>query len=153
MSQRRMSDFNHLFLALGAGCPPHAGLAIGFDRLIAVMQGRESVRDVIAFPKDKNGSDLMARAPTKILKNRLEEYHLLIKDDKAYEEEAKARAIEEQKVQALESLKSLLETITNFGQSPAMLEAPTNDELIKDGLIAGDQMTNEGMNVEPEDED
>ena len=59
-----MNDFSHLFEALRAGCPPHAGLAIGFDRLIAVMTGRESVKDVIAFPKSSKGEDLMVKSPS-----------------------------------------------------------------------------------------
>jgi len=72
----RMKSFSHLFNALRAGCPPHAGLAIGFDRLLAMMQGRNSVRDVIAFPKDKNGRDLMVQSPNQITDKQLEQYHL-----------------------------------------------------------------------------
>lgn len=72
----RLESFSHLFNALRAGCPPHAGLAIGLDRLVAVMQGRDSVRDVIAFPKDKNGRDPMVKSPNKITDKQLEQYHL-----------------------------------------------------------------------------
>jgi hypothetical protein len=73
-----MDDFKHLFRALEAGCPPHAGLAIGFDRLIAVMQGRDSVRDVIAFPKNSNGEDLMVQSPSLITQKQLQDYHLKV---------------------------------------------------------------------------
>ena len=75
-----METFSHLFKALEAGCPPHAGLAIGFDRLVAVMQGRDSVRDVIAFPKNPNGEDPMVQSPGPISLSQLEDYHLSIVD-------------------------------------------------------------------------
>ncbi len=78
MSEKRMSDFSHLFEALRAGCPPHAGLAIGFDRLIAVMTGRESVKDVIAFPKSSKGEDLMIRSPSRMSDEALKTYGLKI---------------------------------------------------------------------------
>ena len=73
-----MDDFKHLFRALEAGCPPHAGLAIGFDRLIAVMQDRDTVRDVIAFPKNSNGEDPMVESPGPIHWKELEAYHLQV---------------------------------------------------------------------------
>ncbi|KAG9245879.1 tRNA synthetases class II-domain-containing protein [Calycina marina] len=78
----RMESFSHLLEALRSACPPHAGLAIGFDRLVAMMQGRESVRDVIAFPKDKNGRDLMVKSPSKVTAEQLEQYHLGLTGDK-----------------------------------------------------------------------
>lgn len=71
-----MDDFSHLFEALRAGCPPHAGLAIGFDRMMAVMTGCESVRDVIAFPKSSKGEDMMVRSPSLITDKELKTYHL-----------------------------------------------------------------------------
>jgi aspartyl-tRNA synthetase len=74
MSDARINDFSHLFEALRAGCPPHAGLAIGFDRMIAVMTGHESVKDVIVFPKSSKG--LMVRSPSRITDNELRTYHL-----------------------------------------------------------------------------
>lgn len=76
MSDERINDFSHLLEALRAGCPPHAGLAIGFDRLIAVMTGKESVRDVIAFPKSSKGEDMMVRSPELIRPEELQRYGL-----------------------------------------------------------------------------
>ena len=76
MSEERMNDFSHLFEALRAGCPPHAGLAIGFDRMMAVMTGRESVKDVIAFPKSSKGEDMMVRSPSRMTDTELKSYHL-----------------------------------------------------------------------------
>ncbi|WPG97515.1 Hypothetical protein R9X50_00029200 [Acrodontium crateriforme] len=76
MSEERLKDFDHLLEVLRAGCPPHAGMALGFDRLIAVMLGKESVRDVIAFPKSGKGEDLLVVSPTKMTKEQLKTYHL-----------------------------------------------------------------------------
>lgn len=78
MKKERMNDFSHLFEALSAGCPPHAGLAIGFDRLIAVMRGTDSVRDVIAFPKNSKGDDPTVKAPRRVNKNELGRYYLQV---------------------------------------------------------------------------
>ncbi|KAB8215320.1 putative aspartyl-tRNA synthetase [Aspergillus novoparasiticus] len=81
MPAERLADFSHLLEALRAGCPPHAGLALGFDRLVAVMLGKESVRDVIAFPKiGKVGEDPMVKAPSVMTEEALETYHLLLKE-------------------------------------------------------------------------
>lgn len=74
-----MADFSHLFEALRSGCPPHAGLAIGFDRLIAVMTNCESIRDVIAFPKSSKGEDVMVKSPTLMTQAQLDTYHLNLK--------------------------------------------------------------------------
>ncbi|KAK8214321.1 putative aspartyl-tRNA synthetase [Phyllosticta capitalensis] len=80
MKPERIEDFRHLLDILSAGCPPHAGIALGFDRLIAVMLGKESVRDVIAFPKSGKGEDLLVKSPNEVTKEQLEVYHLQLKD-------------------------------------------------------------------------
>jgi aspartyl-tRNA synthetase len=80
MSDERLGDFAHLIEVLRAGCPPHAGLALGFDRLVAVMMGRESVRDVIAFPKSGRGEDMLVKSPTRMTAGQLETYHLRLKE-------------------------------------------------------------------------
>ncbi|RDW73372.1 putative aspartyl-trna synthetase protein [Coleophoma cylindrospora] len=80
MSDERMGDFLHLFEALRSGCPPHAGLAIGFDRLIAVMTNCESIRDVIAFPKSSKGEDVMVKSPSLMTQAQLDTYHLNLKE-------------------------------------------------------------------------
>lgn len=80
MPAERLADFSHLLDALRAGCPPHAGLALGFDRLVAVMLGKESVRDVIAFPKTgKGGDDAMVGAPSPMTEKALQTYHLRLR--------------------------------------------------------------------------
>jgi aspartyl-tRNA synthetase len=76
MSDERLEDFKHLLDVLDTGCPPHAGIALGFDRLIAVMLGRESLRDVIAFPKNGKGEDILVKSPNKMTPEQLATYHL-----------------------------------------------------------------------------
>jgi aspartyl-tRNA synthetase len=79
MSEERLRDFSHLFEALRAGCPPHAGIALGLDRLVAMMVGVESVRDVIAFPKSGRGEDLLVGSPTLMSEEQQETYHISVK--------------------------------------------------------------------------
>lgn len=67
------SQFGFLMTAFKYGVPPHAGLAYGFDRLIMLMAGVDSIREVIAFPKVKDASCLMCNAPSPVAKNQLEE--------------------------------------------------------------------------------
>ncbi|PNS14216.1 aspartate-tRNA ligase [Sphaceloma murrayae] len=66
LTPQRMSDFEHLLGVLRAGCPPHAGMALGLDRLVMLMLGRESVRDVMAFPKGGGGRDGLVKSPGKV---------------------------------------------------------------------------------------
>lgn len=80
MRPERIEDFRHLLNVLRSGCPPHAGLALGWDRLMAVMQGTETVRDVIAFPKSGSGEDLLVKAPNRVTEAQLDMYHLRLKD-------------------------------------------------------------------------
>lgn len=76
----RLAEFSHLIEVLRAGCPPHAGIALGFDRLVAVLLGRVSVRDVIAFPKSGRGEDPLIKSPAKMSDEVLETYHLKLKE-------------------------------------------------------------------------
>ena len=79
MSDAGVAQFAHLLEALRAGCPPHAGFALGFDRFVAVLSGTNSVRDVIAFPKSMKGEDLLVKAPSKVTEGQLGMYHLELK--------------------------------------------------------------------------
>ncbi|CUS12463.1 unnamed protein product [Tuber aestivum] len=76
MPQDELQQFDHLLEVLDSGCPPHAGIALGFDRLIAVMTGRDSIRDVIAFPKNAKGADVMVGSPSAVLDRELRAYGL-----------------------------------------------------------------------------
>jgi aspartyl-tRNA synthetase len=75
---KQVEEFRPLLEALRAGCPPHAGIALGFDRLMAIMRQTSSVRDVIAFPKSGRGEDKMAGAPSSIDVQRWAEYHMIV---------------------------------------------------------------------------
>ena len=82
--ERANEQFGFLLEAFKYGVPPHAGLAYGFDRMIMLMVGADSIRDVIAFPKVKDASCLMTEAPTPVDPKQLEE--LGIEVSKAVEE-------------------------------------------------------------------
>jgi len=75
------AQFGFLMNAFKYGAPPHGGLAFGFDRLVAILDGNEVIRDYIAFPKNNSGRDVMIDAPAAIAKEQLDELELRIKDD------------------------------------------------------------------------
>ena len=68
--------FGHLIRALSFGAPPHGGIALGFDRLAMLMAGAQTIRDVIAYPKNHRGVDLMMEAPGAVSDRQLKDVHI-----------------------------------------------------------------------------
>jgi len=71
--QDRQSQFGHLLRALRLGAPPHGGIAFGLDRIVMLICGAESIRDVMAFPKNNRGMDLMTQSPAQVDPRQLRE--------------------------------------------------------------------------------
>jgi len=72
------AQFGFLMDAFQFGAPPHGGIAFGFDRLVAILGGHETIRDYIAFPKNNSGRDIMIDAPSKLDETQLSELHLKV---------------------------------------------------------------------------
>ena len=70
------SRFGYMLEAFTFGTPPHGGIALGLDRLVAILAGRDSIRDVIAFPKTQKGQDLMTDSPSAATDKQLRDLHI-----------------------------------------------------------------------------
>jgi aspartyl-tRNA synthetase len=68
--------FGYMLKAFSYGAPPHGGIALGFDRLVAILCGTSSIRDVIAFPKTQKGQCLMTKSPGSATARQLRDLHI-----------------------------------------------------------------------------
>jgi len=74
--EEQQEMFGHLLDAFRFGAPPHGGIALGFDRIVMLLAGESSIREVIAFPKNNRGSDLMSHSPASINHKQLRELYV-----------------------------------------------------------------------------
>jgi aspartyl-tRNA synthetase len=79
--EQRRDRFGFFLDALTYGTPPHGGIALGIDRIIQLLAGEKSLRDVIAFPKTTAAQDLMAESPSTVDQNQLDDLHIAIKPE------------------------------------------------------------------------
>jgi aspartyl-tRNA synthetase len=82
-TEEARARFGFFMDALEYGTPPHGGIAWGIDRMVAVMAGADSIRDVIAFPKNARGADVMADAPSAVDGKQLEDLHIKLSEKSA----------------------------------------------------------------------
>jgi aspartyl-tRNA synthetase len=78
--EKARERFGFFLDALESGTPPHGGIALGFDRIVALMAGESNIREVIAFPKTASAVDLMCDAPATVDSEQLDELGLEIKE-------------------------------------------------------------------------
>jgi aspartyl-tRNA synthetase len=80
--EARESQFGHLLRAFRLGAPPHGGIALGFDRLVMLICGEQSIRDVMAFPKNNRSMDLMSQSPAEVDPKQLRDLGIQLAKDK-----------------------------------------------------------------------
>ncbi len=79
--EQQQSQFGHLLRAFRLGAPPHGGIALGLDRLVMLICGEQSIRDVMAFPKNNRGQDLMSQSPSDVDPKQLRELGIRLAEE------------------------------------------------------------------------
>ena len=69
--------FPAMYNAFTYGAPPHAGIAPGVDRMVMLLAGEESIREIIPFPMNKNAQDILMGAPSEVMQKQLDELHIV----------------------------------------------------------------------------
>jgi len=81
-SEAQQAQFGHLLRALRLGAPPHGGIAFGLDRMVMLICGEQSIRDVMAFPKNNRGQELMTQSPAEVDPKQLRELGIQLATEK-----------------------------------------------------------------------
>jgi len=84
-AQDQQSQFGHLLRALQLGAPPHGGIAPGLDRIVMLICGEQNIREVMAFPKNNRGMDLMTNSPSEVDQRQLRDLGIKLASDKKHE--------------------------------------------------------------------
>lgn len=88
-TSKQKKEFEHMLTAFKFGVPPHAGIAPGIDRLLMVILGEQSIRDIIAFPKNKEARDVTMDAPSEVGSKQLKEIHIKVDKPKVKKKKKK----------------------------------------------------------------
>ena len=78
----QQSMFGHMLRAFRLGAPPHGGIALGLDRIVMLICGEESIREVMAFPKNNRGIDLMSQSPSDVDQRQLRDLGIKLAEEK-----------------------------------------------------------------------
>ena len=81
-AEDQQAKFGHLLRAFRLGAPPHGGIALGLDRLVMLICGENSIREVMAFPKNNRGQELMTQSPAEVDARQLRELGIKLAGEK-----------------------------------------------------------------------